>query len=228
MFQVRASGRACRWFASGIGHDNITPSILRLRSVTVAMSREERLARKREAAKARRAINPEAEREANRRWRLKNAEAIKAAHRAWRDANPEKTRAYSQEWKKANPKKARESNRRNTHRWRKERPANVILNNCRKNARKRGQECTITAEEIVALLEPMICSVTGLPLYWDYGGSERTNPWAPSLDRIDNTVGYVPGNVRAVCWAFNQMRGEFPDEVVMTLAQAFVRRRSVT
>lgn len=192
----------------------------------MAMSREERLARKREAAKARRAANPEAEREAKRRWREKNAEVIAAKHKAWRDANPEKVRAYSQEWRAANPEKALAVNRKNTERWRKEKPASVILNNCRKNARVRGHECTITAADVEALLEPMTCSVTGLPLSWEYDGASRANPWAPSLDRIDGSLGYVPGNVRAVCWAFNQMRGDFPDEVLATLAEAFIRRRS--
>lgn len=192
----------------------------------MAMSREEQLARKREAARARRAANPEAEREAKRRWRAKNAEAIAAKHKAWRDANPEKARAYSKEWRAANPEKARTVNRKNAERWRKERPAGVILNNCRKSARIRGQECTISVMDIEALLEPMVCSVTGLPLSWEYDGVSRANPWAPSLDRIDCSKGYVPGNVRAVCWAFNQARGDFPDEVVGTLAEALVRRRA--
>ncbi|WP_305827046.1 hypothetical protein [Pseudomonas aeruginosa] len=191
----------------------------------MAMSKEERLARKREAARARRAANPEAEREAKRRWRAKNTDALAAAHKAWRAANPEKVRTYSQEWREANPEKARETNRKTSARWRKERPASVILNNCRKSARVRGHECTITAADIEALLEPMTCSVTGLPLSWKYDGIGRANPWAPSIDRIDCSRGYEPGNVRAVCWAFNQMRGDFPDEVVATLAEAFVRRR---
>lgn len=106
-------------------------------------------------------------------------------------------------------------------------PASHLLRNCRGSAKQRGQECTITAEDIEAMLKPMTCAATGLPLTWkrDGGGSTRANPWAPSIDRIDCALGYVPGNVRVVCWAFNQMRGDFPDEVVRTLAEAIVSRR---
>lgn len=74
------------------------------------------------------------------------------------------------------------------------------------------------------MLEPMTCSATGLPLAWEYDGATRTNPWTPSIDRIDNSKGYLPGNVRVVCGAFNTMRNEYPDDVVFALAKALAAR----
>ena len=70
------------------------------------------------------------------------------------------------------------------------------------------------------MLKPMACEATGLPLLLEWKGPSGSNPWAPSVDRLDNSLGYVPGNVRIVCWAFNNMRGDFPDEVVETLVRA--------
>ena len=46
-----------------------------------------------------------------------------------------------------------------------------------------------------------MCAVSGLR--FDISDSSRS----PSPDRIDNNVGYVPGNVQFVTWQVNNMRG---------------------
>lgn len=67
-----------------------------------------------------------------------------------------------------------------------------------------------------------VCSVTGLPLTLDFDGISRRNPWAPSIDRLDNSRGYHLDNVRLVCCAFNIMRSDFSDDVVRILASAIM------
>ncbi len=130
----------------------------------------------------------------------------------WVNANRARTNEASKRRYAENPEKAR--------RWETENPAQKLLKQCRKSAKDRGHECTITAKMIEAMLEPRACSITGFPLTWEHDGDSVRNPWAPSIDRLDNAIGYVPGNVRVVCWAFNQMRADWPDEVVSTLADA--------
>lgn len=137
----------------------------------------------------------------------------------WVKARREAIREFSSRWKVDNPEDP-ESRRERSRRWKADNPARKLLQQCRGSAKSRGQECTITADDIEEMLAPMTCSATGLPLTWEHDGSTRANPWAPSIDRLDCSRGYVPGNVRVVCWAFNQMRGEFPDDVVRTLAEA--------
>ncbi len=123
----------------------------------------------------------------------------------WQDkiyaANVETHKAASRRWKQANT-------------------ARRLLHQCKASARYRGHECTISEDLLDELLKGMTCSVTGLPLTLEWKGPSGTNPWAPSVDRLNNLLGYVPGNVRIVCWAFNNMRGDFPDEVVETLIRA--------
>jgi hypothetical protein len=97
----------------------------------------------------------------------------------------------------------------------------VLFNNCRSSARRRGQACTLTLDDVQAMLRPMVCSVTGVPLSWDWDGP-GANPWAPSIDRIDGSDGYHLENVRVVCWAFNQARGAWPDGVVRTWVMSLV------
>lgn len=104
--------------------------------------------------------------------------------------------------------------------WARNNPGSRVLNNMQGAAKARGQECTITREEIDRLLEPMTCSMTGLPLSWE--GPTRNNPWLPSPDRIDTTKGYVSGNVRIVAWIYNRARGADTDEDVIKFARALL------
>lgn len=119
-------------------------------------------------------------------------------------------------WYEKNKGKSRELNRA----WRGSTPASALLYSCRKSAKARGLECSLTLEQVVELARPMVCSMTKLPLRWDKDGDSFRNPWGPSIDRLDNSRGYVPDNVRLVCCAFNIMRSDFSDDVVRTLARA--------
>lgn len=118
--------------------------------------------------------------------------------------------------------------RETSRRWNQKNPVKALHNTCRHSAAKRGLECTITLEDVEQLAAPMTCSMTGLPLTWERSGTSKARPWAPSIDRIDCSVGYVPGNVRIVCWAFNQARSDYSDEVVLTLARALVMNQGAS
>ncbi len=45
------------------------------------------------------------------------------------------------------------------------------------------------------------------------------NPYQASLDRIDNSKGYIKGNVRFVALIFNYARNDFSDEQVLDFCQ---------
>lgn len=117
-----------------------------------------------------------------------------------------------------------ETHREASRRWKAANLARKLLHQCKASAKYRGHECLITEELLAELLHSMECSATGLPLTLEWKGPSGTNPWAPSVDRLNNSLGYVPGNVRIVCWAFNNMRGDFSDEVVETLVRAYAAR----
>ena len=157
-------------------------------------------------------------------WVDATREASREASKRWLAENPDKKREKKREknrrWYVENPEKAREA----TRRWKADNPARTLLLNCRRNAKVRGQECTITADDIEALLAPMTCSATGLPLTLEHEGGTTRNPWAPSIDRLDNALGYVPGNVRVVCVLYNLARNDFPDEALLTMAKALAAR----
>jgi hypothetical protein len=64
------------------------------------------------------------------------------------------------------------------------------------------------------------CTLTGIPFRRPEGEKirYRKNPYAPSIDRIDNALGYTRANVRLVCVAINlamhQWGLEFFDELI--------------
>ncbi len=107
----------------------------------------------------------------------------------------------------------------------------ALFRQCRCNGRHRKLEFAITREDIYQLLlaQKMRCAVSGLD--FDTGartGVGRCRPYAASVDRIDAQLGYVPGNIRAVCVVVNAALGDWGDEVLRQVASAICARSGIT
>ena len=76
-----------------------------------------------------------------------------------------------------------------------------MVRDARYRAKKAGVECTINHLDIEW---PEFCPVFGFEL--DYGPTGRQQYDSPSLDRIDPTLGYTPGNVRVISWRANFLK----------------------
>lgn len=72
----------------------------------------------------------------------------------------------------------------------------------RARASKRGTECTITADWL-AENTPRRCPCCDVLM--ERGGDRRTSP---SVDRINNALGYTPANCWVICFRCNQIKGE--------------------
>lgn len=70
----------------------------------------------------------------------------------------------------------------------------------RSRTKKNGLEFEITWKDIIP---PTVCPVLGIPLVVG-GGMNAGN--SPSVDRIDNTKGYVIGNVKVVSIRANSLK----------------------
>ena len=79
----------------------------------------------------------------------------------------------------------------------------------------------LTPEWIAEKLTAGFCEVTGLAFVLT---GEPRNPWSPSLDRIDSSVGYTLENTRVVVWIYNAAKNVFSDADVLLMAQAVVNR----
>lgn len=95
--------------------------------------------------------------------------------------------------------------------WRKNNPVSYMLHRSKHSAKRRDLEHTITVDDIVI---PDICPLLGIPLVWNAGqrkGRSALNN-SPSLDRLDNTKGYIPGNVWVISYLANRMKSNATDE----------------
>ena len=100
------------------------------------------------------------------------------------------------------------------------------VKNAKARDKKHGRESNITGEWAVDLLRSQNykCAVTGIS-FFETANKWRVNPFHPSLDRLDNTKGYMMDNVRLVLLAVNMMRLDWGDSVFDCIANAYVRNR---
>ena len=99
--------------------------------------------------------------------------------------NNEKMKEYSRAYRGRNPNKTL-----------------YMAAKCR--AKKRGLDFTIDYEDVII---PEICPVLGIKLVVRAGnGIPGGKLDSPSLDRIDNTKGYVKGNIQVISHMANSMK----------------------
>lgn len=89
-----------------------------------------------------------------------------------------------------------------------------MLSRAKARAKERGIPFNIDASDIVI---PERCPILGIKLEAHSGSSGGKNP-SPALDRIDNTKGYVKGNVMVVSHLANMMKSSASPEQLIKFA----------
>jgi hypothetical protein len=85
--------------------------------------------------------------------------------------------------------------------WRKRNPKQVLVLNAAARARRKGIEFSITENDFEI---PTMCPVLGIPL----SSTNKRHDGSPTLDRIINDRGYVPGNVTIISWRANRIKSD--------------------
>jgi hypothetical protein len=98
-----------------------------------------------------------------------------------------------------------------------------MLGNCRGSAKTRNITFDLRLEDILPAVESRVCQLTGLPFDFSPNKKKGLNPYAPSVDRIDNERGYTKDNVRVVLWAVNAALNECSDEEARPIIKALGR-----
>ena len=104
-------------------------------------------------------------------------------------------------------------------RWR--RIAQRLCDRHRSAAKTKGIAFTITWRHIYPTVVAGRCELTGIQFK---KSRFKPNPFASSIDRIDSTKGYIPGNVRVVLWAINCACSVWGHEVFAVVARAYVEK----
>lgn len=115
----------------------------------------------------------------SRRRRVSNAEAVKRYRRKHPDRVAATQKAY---WDK--------------------RPMRRVFYACKKRAKRDGREFTIDLDYLESIT-PEYCPALGIKLERGVG---KLHDASPSVDRIDNDKGYVPGNVQVLSYKANRMK----------------------
>lgn len=162
------------------------------------------------------------------RWIAKpgNKERRAAASKAWALANPDRARELKKKPETLANKKAHRQRpevkaaERLRDRARLRNPlqrASRFLSAARGRAAKFGVPFALTIEEVQTLMAPGFCPYTGVR--FDFTGplaGLRKNPWSPSIDRVEPSLGYVAGNVEIVSTWYNLAKNQWPPEVMRT------------
>lgn len=85
---------------------------------------------------------------------------------------------------------------------------------CKEKSGKRGLEFSITGEYINKIFEAQNrrCAVTNIHLCSFYANRQAGSKFVYSIDRINNNLGYIPGNIRLVTKTANMCRGPYTIE----------------
>lgn len=140
-------------------------------------------------------------------------EKEKEYHRKWREKNKVKLNAYQKEWSSKHP------GRKNEHRRKlvTNSPEKAIIYSSKFRAKKNNIEFTITADDIYI---PLLCPILGIPILKECieGGKTGPTPNSPSIDRINNTKGYIQGNIHIVSNKGNTMKSSATREELINFA----------
>ena len=89
----------------------------------------------------------------------------------------------------------------------------VLLKSCKDRALKKGLEFNLTLEDIVI---PDMCPILLQPIVQ---GNKDNYKFSPSVDRIDNTKGYIKGNVQIISMKANTIKNSATIEELILFAE---------
>lgn len=85
--------------------------------------------------------------------------------------------------------------------WRLKHPVKYLIRKAIRNAKEYKLEMSLKEEDVVI---PDVCPALGIPLQTFNGHTSTAN--SPSIDRFDNSKGYVKDNIRVVSWRANHLK----------------------
>lgn len=138
----------------------------------------------------------QSERPVYRKWYLKNRDKLVARAAEWAKNNPDKRKKCCKKYYTEHADRAKAAQ----VRYRKEHPRKYLLALAKRRAPAKGQEFSISMSDLPEI--PEVCPLLGIVI----------DPYAeklshhPSIDRIDSSKGYVPGNVQIISQRANMLK----------------------
>lgn len=141
-----------------------------------------------------------------RSYKERNKESVQKSWRRYQDLNREKLADYHKEYHRRN-REARILKYTTDINYR----IKTLLSGAKQNAKARNLTFDVDLTSMVALFHAQSgrCALTSIDFEMSIRETGRTNPFAPSIDRIDCSKGYQHGNVWFVLSIVNMAKNEF-------------------
>jgi len=101
--------------------------------------------------------------------------------------------------------------------WERSDPNRTLFTRTKIRATRNGMDFNLTPEDVVI---PTVCPVLGIELRHNYGKNGPTDN-SPTVDRIDNSKGYVKGNVIIVSFRANRLKSDAAVEELRRVANFY-------
>lgn len=137
----------------------------------------------------------ESRRAKKREWWHANKDKERLRRKAKWELDPQVLRDYHQSWREANRER-------------------VLFHRLKIQSKKRDLDFDLTLEDIVI---PTHCPILGIPITLELGKGLTSG--SPSVDRIDNTKGYVKGNIQIISNQANTMKNKATPEELRKFAE---------
>lgn len=142
----------------------------------------------------------------------KNKEKLKLQRAEWRKNNKERV--------KARGKAYREEAKDEMQKWRDDNKDKLYFLSLKSRAKKKGLDFNLDEQDVLGVV---LCPVLGFPLVRSVGKPSWNSP---SLDRIDNTKGYIKGNVQIMSYLANSMKRDATNEQLIAFAQWVLKEKT--
>jgi len=142
-------------------------------------------------------------------YRENNKQKIKEVKKKWYQENKERLKVKLKEYKLKFPGKLAENRRR----WADKNVEKRMFHSAKYRATKENILFNLKVSDIVV---PSKCPILNIEFKHDNRRNAKYN--SPSLDRIDNSKGYIQGNVQVVSYRANTMKGDASPEELLQFA----------
>jgi hypothetical protein len=138
----------------------------------------------------------------------------KEYYKEWRQKNAEKVKKYLTD---KYPDHAQHSAN-----YREKHPERVLWSMAKRRAKEKKLKFSIDATEIKI---PTTCPILDIPIVKVYTKGKKSGPTpnSPSIDRIDNTKGYIKRNVQVISHQANTMKANATPEELIKFAKWILR-----
>jgi len=104
--------------------------------------------------------------------------------------------------------------------------AAMLWTNAKSKAPSRGKKFDLKLNDVRRLMNGGVCPNTGIP--FDLRKNNAALPFRASLDRVDNSIGYVRGNIQVTSKIWNTAKWTWEVEDVIRMAKGIMEQYGIS